>query len=302
MVTMLLSHLSIFMAMLLTSQGLDVRSGTECPSGQAILEKLRPLLAEHGEAGDVAWVDVASPEPNQPPALRVRLVRADANVIADRRLPVQGGCEEMADTVATVLAAWEAPPTPPPVVLMEEGRPRLATVSHHKQLWLGASGGAGLLGGIAAVGNLELLLEHTSSHLLGRAAMTGQTTRQSELSPGDVVWRRTHGSLGLGWQLRRPDVGSYWQLSIDADLLLGWLTVSGRGFSPNAHKTAFEAGFGAGVRGQRNLGGWALWVEARANLWPAPERAALTGQSQATTQLPRLDILASLGVSLRALR
>lgn len=292
------------LAALVAAQGLEVRSVGDCPSSQAIREKLAPLLTGLGEEGDVAWVEAAVPEPNQPPALRVRLVRADANVIADRRLPIQGGCEEMADTVAAVLAAWETPPAPPPAVLLDSPaiHAEPATVEQRTQMWLGASGGAGLVGGIAAAGNLELLLTHTGSHLLGRASMSGQTTRQIELAPGDATWRRTYGSLGLGWQARRPDSGSYWQFSTDVDLLLGALTASGRGFSPSTRETVFEYGFGAGLRGQRNLGGWALWVEARANLWPAPERAALTGGSDATTQLPKFDVLASLGISLLTLR
>lgn len=301
---MSLCLLPMVLAALVAAQGLEVRSGSDCPSSQAIREKLAPLLTGHAEEGDVAWVDVSTPEPNQPPALRVRLVRADANVIADRRLPIQGGCEEMADTVATVLAAWEAPPATPTALLMDSPEIHVepARIEHRTQMWLGASAGAGLLGGLAAVGNLEMLLEHTGSHLLGRASMNGQTARQIDLTPGDATWRRTYGSLGLGWQARRPDLGSYWQVSTDVDLLLGWLTASGRGFSRNEKKTVFEYGFGAGLRGQRTLGGWALWVEARANLWPAPERATFTGVLESTTQLPKFDVLASLGLSLLTLR
>src|SRR5512141_1194576 len=99
MATMLLS---LVLATLAAGQGMDVRSSTDCPSGPSIMAKLAPLLVGHGEDGDVAWIDLAAPEPNQPPALRMRLVRAETNVVADRRLPVQGTCDDMADTVATV--------------------------------------------------------------------------------------------------------------------------------------------------------------------------------------------------------
>jgi hypothetical protein len=301
MAAMLLSPLSLVVTTLMASQGLEVRSGTDCPSSATISGKLAPLLAGQAEEGDVAWIDVAAPEPNQPAALRVRLVRAGANVIADRRLPVQGGCEEMADTVATVLAAWESPPTPRLVINTEQPGVEPARPVDHARMWLGASGGAGLLGGIAGVGSVELQLEHTGSHLLGRMAMTGQTTRQIGLDRGEVVWRRSHGALGLGWQTRRPNPGSYWQVSTDVDVLLGWLTASGRGFLPNSQKTVFEYGFGASLRGQRNFAGWALWLEARANLWPAPEQATLAG-ANSTAQLPKLDVLLSFGVSLLTLR
>jgi hypothetical protein len=85
-------------------------------------------------------------------------------------------------------------------------------------------------------------------------------------------------------------------------VLLGWLKVSGRGFVPNAEKTVFEYGFGASVRAQRQWDRWALWLDARANLWPAPERAQLIESDAAATTLPKLDVLLSLGVSILALR
>jgi hypothetical protein len=63
----------------------------------------------------------------------------------------------------------------------------------------------------------------------------------------------------------------------------------------------FEYGFGAGVRAQRRWGRLALWLDARANLWPAPERAQLI-ESDASASLPKLDVLLSLGLSILALR
>ena len=293
----------MLLAVLVAGTALDIRSGTNCPSGEAIADKLAPLLPRMAEAGDVAWIDLAAPEPASLPALRVRLVRADTSVIADRRLTIQGGCDEMADTVATVLAAWEAPPAALPAIVTDtnqfHGEP--GKDIQHLELWVGAAGGAGLLGGIAATGNIELVLQHTGSRLLGRAAMTGQTTRQVNLDPGDGVWRRTYGSLGLGWQARRPASHSTWQVSADLGLLLGWLTASGRGFTPNSQETAFELGASAGLRGQRRLGYWALWLEARANFWPNPERTVLTG-APAEVQLPKFDVLATFGVSRLGLR
>lgn len=82
---------------------------------------------------------------------------------------------------------------------------------------------------------------------------------------------------------------------------LGWLTALGRGFSHDAHKTVLEYGFSASTRGQRGFGIWALWLEARADLWPAPERVGIT-DVPGTVQLPKLDVVVSFGVSLLAFR
>ncbi|HEY5285008.1 MAG TPA: hypothetical protein VIM14_19605, partial [Polyangia bacterium] len=186
------------------AHGIDVRSATSCPSSEAILAKLAPLLSGDAESEDVAWVDGATPGPDGRLALHLRLVRSDASIVADRRLVVQGGCDEVADTIATVLAAWETPPRMQPVARptsIEQGtHPAAMAEAETIQGWLGAGGGAGLVGGLAATGNLELLAARARSHGQARAAVTAQTSRQRNLDTGEVSWRRAHASLGIGWQ------------------------------------------------------------------------------------------------------
>jgi hypothetical protein len=296
----MLSSFSMIVAMLFGANGIDVRSATSCPSSEAILAKLAPLLPGGGEAGDVAWAEDVTPGRDGTVELRLRLVRSDASVVADRRLALQGGCDEMADTIATVLAAWEAPPVPQvhfestklgtqPMAMAEAGATGI-------QLWLGAGGGAGLLGGIAATGNLELLAGRAGSHGQARASVMAQTRRQQNLDGGEVSWRRTHAFLGGGWQSLEASSASFWQASADAGVLLGWLTASGRGFTPNSRQDAFEYGVGAGLRGQRKIGNWALWLEIRTTLWAQQQRAVLSDSSLKAV-LPRFDLLATLGVS-----
>jgi len=127
-------------------------------------------------------------------------------------------------------------------------------------------------------------------------AMFAQTSRQLDLDIGTVTWRRTHAELGLGWQLPEAANDSYWQVSADADVLLGWLTASGNGFWQDYRQDAVEYGAGAGLRGERRLGAWALWLEGRTNLWAQRQRLVLTSSSSHTL-LPRFDVLVTLGVS-----
>jgi hypothetical protein len=196
------------------------------------------------------------------------------------------------------LAAWKAPPVP--AVAQTEAAPREEPVrevtSAPMQAWLGAGGGVALVGGIAATGNLELVAGRAASHVRARVAALTQTSRQLDLVPGTVSWRRTHGELGLGWQSRGATDGSYWQASADADVLLGWLRASGHGYFQDTRQDAFEYGVGAGLRGERRLGAWALWLEGRTNLWAHPQRAVLSG-SHSAARLPRLDVLVTLGIS-----
>jgi hypothetical protein len=303
----MLVSFSIMVATLVSGIGIDVRSATDCPSSEAILARLRPLLPGGSDVDDVAWVEVVPPERDDRSALHLRLVRSDASVVADRRLARQGGCDEMADTVATVLATWETPQvsqTPAPIeVASPESPPVETTKAPRTDVWLGAGGGAGFLGGIAATGMLELLAGRAGSHVQARAAGMGQTSRQRGLEPGQVIWRRSYASLGLGWQTLGASSGSFWRASADAGLLLGWLTASGSGFAPNQRSDAFEYGAGLGLRGHRKMGAWALWLECRTSIWAQRQRAVLSSSpSSPTAELPRFDVLVTLGVGRLVLR
>jgi hypothetical protein len=310
-IIVMLFSFSMMVAMLLSAHGVEVRSATGCPSSEAIAAKLAPLLSGGAGAEDVAWVEGATPEPDGRMALRLRLVRSDASVITDRRLAVQGGCDEMADTIATVLAAWETPPGTQPAAGLasnEQGAQSAVVAkavappgAEGLQAWLGAGGGAILSGGITTTGSIELLAGWIGSHAEARVAVSLQTSRQRNLDMGEVSWRRTHASLGLGWQSLGASSASFWQASADAGLLLGWLTASGSGFAPNDRQDVFEYGVGAGLRGKRRIGAWAVWLEFRTNFWARQQRAVLSGSLSDAT-LPRFDLLAILGVSRLILR
>ena len=289
---------SIVTAALVLAGGVEVHSTSECPSSEAIVAKLRLLLTSEGGEPDVARVDVAAQKPDGITELRLRLLRSDASAVGDRRLLLQGGCDEMADTIATVLAAWKAPPLPAArtEAVAPAAEPARAAAPAPVQAWLGVGGGVALVGSIAAAGSLELVVGRASLPVRARVATLTQTSREVDLDQGTVSWRRTHAELGLGWQSRGVSSGSYWQASADADLLLGWLSASGSGFFQNDRQDAFEYGAGAGLRGDRKLGAWSLWLEGRANLWAQRQRAVLSNSSSIAS-LPRFDVLLTLGVS-----
>ena len=295
---------STIVAISFLANGVDVRSATRCPSSEAILAKLGPLLPSGGEAGDVVWVESASQGQEGAPQVHLRLVHSDASVGGDRNLQLQGDCDEMADTIATVLAAWKTQPVDPPAARIVDAQRRVQPAERGEvslarmQLWIGAGGGVGFVGGSVGTGRLEFEGARAGSHGFLRMAGIVQTERERGLDVGTVHWRRTNASLGIGWKTLRS---SSWQASADVAALLGWLTVSGRGFTPDDQHSAFEYGVGAGLRGQRDVGDWALWLECRMNLWAQKERATLSGSSL-NTGLPGFDLLATLGVSRLILR
>ena len=290
------TSLATTVAMVFLASGVDVRSATNCPSSEAISARLRPLLASSGETEDVAWVELGrwqGQREDGTTAVRLRLVRSDASVVADRMLALQGGCEEMADTVATVLAAWETQPVAQPVMpVAEAGQPVPESSLPALAWWLGAAGGAGVVDGVVTTGGLELSAGREEARGWARMAAVAQTERKRSLAGGEVSWWRTHASLGIGLR----SLGSPWRVAADAGMLLGWLFVSGQGFSPSDRQSVFELGVGAGLRLQRRLAAWAVWLDARANAWPQKQRAVLTG-SQSGLHIPQADVLFTLGVS-----
>jgi hypothetical protein len=291
----MLPWLSLTVAALTSSHGIDVRGDLGCPSAEAVAAKLAPLLSDGVEAGDVAWIERVADEQNQP-ELRLRLVRADGSPVIARRLALRGTCEELVDAVATVLAIWTTSPAADleaePLEIQAANPAVAPTAVTSGQLWLGIGGGAAFVGGLASSGQIELLAGRIDSQARARLAAVAQTSRDRALGPGQVSWRRTHFALGLG---RQMPAGKPWQVSVDGDLLLGWVSAAGSGFAPDDRETAFEYGVGVGVRGQRNLGAWTLWLECRGNLWPRPQRAALSDSEN--TVLPRFDVQALVGVS-----
>lgn len=309
-------------ATLVGASFVEVRSNTNCPSAEEVTARLGPMLPEGwrpGPLGDVATVDFVEGRPDAVAMLRLRLFRADGSVGGDRRLLLQGGCDEMADAVATVIAAWEtdfvsapspvegpapaaAPAPEPSAAAPEPAVPALIAASPpggqgvgapaRVGLALGASLGVALVGDVAATAGLEVAGGGEASFWQLRLSATFQTARQMDLGPGSVSWR--HTALAAGIRLR--SLGPRWRLSADAGPLLGWATLDGQGYAENRGQSALEYGVGAGLRAERVWGRFALWLEARTTVWSERQTAMLTGSSQSAA-LPIADMMFNIGGS-----
>ncbi len=302
------------MAALLAVDAIEVRSFTDCPSSDAIAAKLRPLLPDgpaQESRGDVAWVDPVAQVEGGAAEVRLRLVRSDATLVVDRRLVVEGSCDDMADTLATVLAAWRTWPvaqvTPTTTGSMQEaapandggmgaGRIKLAA-SKGLRLAIGASAGSAFVGGLAATGSIELLAGRATSHWQVRLAGMMQAGRERSLYPGQINWRHTGVFVGLGWR----SLGPRWSFAADAGPVLGWATVVGEGFTPSRGPSAFEYGAGGAIRVWRNIGAWAIWVGGQTVGWVENQQAVLQGSSN-HVDLPGFDMMISLGASREVIR
>jgi hypothetical protein len=290
----------------------EVRSATGCPSAEAVAARLHPMLPSGwlpGPTGDLASVEVLEARADGAVGLRLQLLRPDGSMAGDRRLVLQGSCEERADAIATVIAAWEtdfAPAAPPGPTVAEPSRPTLTAHTSEPsaepsaaglELALGASVGAAVVGGVAATAGLEAIAGRPTSRWQFRLAGATETARQRNLDLGEVSWK--HTTIAAGLVLRSP--GARWHFSVDTGPSLGWATLAGHGYAQDKTQSVFEYGLAAGLRVERELGRFAVWLEWRTNFWPKRQQAMLTG-STAREDLSRFDMMASLGVSVLHLR
>ena len=302
-----LAFSSMLLAAVLATGSVDVRSATNCPSSEDVAARLLQLLppASVGppEGQDVAWISVVDVNQGGATALSLRLVKADASVTGARRLVMQGTCQDMAEAVATVIAAWETRPLPgaAPVdgtqVEPRQGplvaRAKTATSSPW-QVEVGAGAGAVLVGGIATMGAIDIRVGRAASRWQMRLGVTDETSRQLDLPPGHVDWKHTGATVGLCWRLRNPS----WLLALDAGATAGWATLAGRGYVPERNQHPFEYGVATGLRVGRTLGRFAVWAEWRGSAWIQGQRATLDGASPSSgADLPQADMSVGLGVS-----
>jgi hypothetical protein len=301
---------SVLAATVIATTSLDVRSATNCPSTEDVAERLMPLLpvatAGTTDGRDVAHIEVGELQAGGAMELRLLLVHGDGAVVGDRRLLMQGTCQDMAETVATVIAAWETRPltaaspdvAPAPTVMGSADLLRAQAVQpvpHQPQPWqllMGAGVGAALVGGMAATGGLDIQVGRSAAHVQWRFGLASETDRQLGLGLGQVDWHHTSAVLGVGWRLLDP----FWLLALDAGPVVGWATLTGSGFLPDRTQHSFDYGAQAGLRVGRKLGRLAVWAEWRSTLWAKGQRATLTG-ADSSADLPSLDSAASLGVS-----
>jgi hypothetical protein len=289
-------------ALVFASSPVDVRSATNCPATEDVVRRLTPLLptapAEPAEGQDVARIEVGDVQAGGAMELHLRLVRADSTEIGDRRLLMQGTCQDMAEAVATVIAAWETKPLPgaaadvPAVPAVKEAAAPLRARDQAWRVFVGAGAGTALVGGVAATGGLDVQIGRASSRWQLRLALAGETARHVALLGHQVDWKHTTASLGVCWLLREPR----WLFSFDMGPVAGWATLAGSGFTLDRQQRSFEYGVAAGLRAGRSFGRFAVWAEWRTNLCAQAQRATVTGDPSGA-DLPQVDTAVGLGFS-----
>lgn len=295
--TVLGGILTFFLSSLLAAGTVEVRSAVTCPSVVEVNTRLQPLLprisAEPAER-HLATLNVVEQSDGRK-ALHVRLLRSDASMIGDRHLLVAGDCQAMAEAAAVVIAAWETedPSSLPAPVVESAATPAAAPVASPSwQCWGGVGAGAGFLGGMALLGNVETQVGRNTSRWRLRLSVMRELDRRLDLGTGHADWHHTMMALGL---VLHGSAGA-WVGSLDLGPTFGWVTVKGSGFRENQESQSLEYGVVGGVRGGLRWGRWTLWIEGRANGWLRGQRALQTYPDSKAT-MRKADVSASAGTA-----
>ncbi len=288
---------------------LDVQGDSTCPRPAEVSQHLSSLgnRSGVGTAEHANRVNLSSGEG----FVNIELLGADGELLAERRLERAAPCDELAEAVAVIVAAWEAefspalaapkietpPPASPPVVAAVP-----AKVEVRRPLAFDAGIGplTSVVGGEAVFGAKLAGAAFPLVIPLGiEAAFSVATnhTQSTSASPSiDAHWMRPALSLGPDLRLR----GGALALDIHGDAVFALLAVQGTGLSRPASDTGLQLGLSVGLRGLWTWNKGALWFAVDLFDYPGQDRLTLGNQggSQGTVgQLPHLEVQIAVGAS-----
>jgi hypothetical protein len=291
-------------AALVLALAVHVRAGS-CPAAAEVEAKLAPLLAPGVEvtAADVGVLDEGSDG-----ALAVSLLGGDGRTRFSRQLAPAATCAEQAEIVAVTLAAWEseihptvalrldhltAPaPVPAPVETVRQAPAPPPQASTPLSVAVGAAGLASFRPDLAAGGRLEASVGAQGRRLRWQLSATAFAEHRQALETGEATWWRLYVTAGpeYAWRL-----GRRWQIAAAGGPVLGLLTTAGSGFPVDLQDRSLDVGAEArlrlAVRWRRVL----PWVEVSALAWIRRQTVAVTGSTDSSLDLPRVDPLVAAG-------
>jgi hypothetical protein len=272
---------------LLTATLLQLHSGVDCPSAEAVSRRLAALLpVAAAQRSDRVLIDVVGGR------MEIELSSPTLAAAEVRSVDAVGSCEDMAGVAAVVVATWEAElhgaePTPPVAA------PTIQRPLRRPLRWeIAAAFVASVSGGGFAPGAQAKLVVALPRGVVAVAGVEGAGYRALALDPGRVDWTRAALDLGAGYRYRR----GRFVLDGNAELLLGLVAVTGRGYSQSSTAFSFDTGVGAGVRLGMVAGRLVPFIGFAAAGWLRPIQAHVEGVAQ-TVSLPRWELQPVAGLA-----
>jgi hypothetical protein len=282
----------------LIAWALQVQTGGDCPSTAAITARLAALASDATSPGPAASQRVLVT--SVAAGTTVQLVGADGEPLAAKLLPPGETCEELAETVAVVLAAWQtelaggalAMPRPPARASAKVAQPGPArepgglTVSYLAGLFAAADAE-----GMSSSFWLGVRVARPTSRLGAALSLVGSGPREAALVPGVARWGRV--AVAAGPSLRFTT--GHWLVLGEADAVGALLIARGSGFQTNLGIESWQPGAALALRVGRSFGRLAPHVGIVAEAWPLEEEIAVRGAST-SKRLPRWDVLLGAGL------
>jgi hypothetical protein len=281
---------------------IEIHATGDCPAAADVERKLGPLL---GEAAAEDTSDVATIKCGPDGSVSVSLADSGGRALGDRRLPRGRSCGDQAETVAVMLAIWEAQLHPEISLRLDRLSPpgaappaRLAPVA---PVAPPARRAAGTLGVAAASdwhssdwspgARIELGFGPADARWRLRLAAVGVGRHTVDVPPGQAGWWRAF--LVLGAQI---DVvhGRRWVALLGAGAVGGVASISGSGFAVNRRTHSLDVGGEVGARVEWRPGRLRPWLGAGVVGWGRRQALDLQGASTGSA-LPRVEPMAALG-------
>jgi|GEM_PF-1932011 len=287
-----------------------VSSDSNCPSSDAISQRLLGLLAAGGPAAAEVVVR------NETSSMRIQL-STPGEATRERSVPADGDCATRAEKAALIIASWldampvgtlatpgvpPRVPTPAAQVDSSESDPLddldnpPFSIGTHTLLGAGCFAvvdGQGVGGGLALVLGMPNLLERFGWSV---EASLG-TPRQMSVGQGAARYWRPTLTLAVTAAVRSKN----WEARPQAGAVLGVLSIDGTGFnSQNLSATTVNWGAAAGVTLARPWRRNEFWLRVEGVAWPqgrAVRSKQLPTGGDTSASFPNWELRSTAGIS-----
>jgi hypothetical protein len=313
----------------LASLGLQIRGTTDCPR----LEDVRARLSEMVPLSDELRVEERAVVERRESSVRVALESADGRIIGERELAAEAPCDELAQVVAVVLAAWLGDAHPELVARLPEPPSDAQTASDEAAGAVPAPATARPKEAAAGAIRIEppraseKSVSRERRRLVSTAALAVSAGKFGSVPSGQVGLAWLGAGSGFGWALsvgisgeRERALGdglvrwSRWPLAtgpvlrvaseqlaleVQAGPTVAWLRLAGTGFpGSDSHQDVTYGGFAAFRLGWRATT-LEPFIGVSPLLWLRPATAFVSGSAPLQLALPATEVwfLAGLAVA-----
>ena len=293
-----------------------ISNAPACPAVATLSAALAGMLPARSDAEGPDVLQVTGGPGDD--GLDVRLSDTSGLLIGAKRLPGAGSCNDRAQAVAVLVAAWEThwrpdapmslpraqaeekpspPPAPvtvatPPASVVRRPEPRPVTLEVETRAGLLASIAGGT---VAPAVTCDAGFGTRGGRFAVAVGALGVGNHDAPVGAGSVRWRRLGGTIDL--RARLPLSGAL--LEMHAAAALTALSLGGESLPRTERTTMFDPGALIGLRGRFPVAQLMPWLEATAAIWPVTRTAYVTG-TEAQRELPSLEVLLGAGVSFGA--